>query len=145
MQNRKNFLKTAVIGVAGAIGLTLIPSKGLAKTSETKFKTLKYKLAIGSMIEIHNRSDVLWYDELEDTIYLNVKKELDGLHGTLVAYPSYGADWGYGYSFVFEEADGPRPFSYWNLNLNKINKTMQHIIDGTPDPFMDYAEYADEI
>ena len=158
MQNRKNFLKTAAIGVAGAIGLTLIPSKGLAESTVIAgpprmiYPELKYKLSIGRMIEIQN--DMTQHfrvhpqtfvatpvNKLHDEVWDNIVKEMDGRKGLVVAHPFWNSEFGYGYKFVIT----PHQSGVLGVDYRKINKTMQHIIDGTPDPFMDYAEYADEI
>jgi hypothetical protein len=163
MQNRKSFLKTAVVGVAGAIGLTLIPSKVLAESIPTRglkavyHRQLKYRLTIGRMIEIKN--DPIRHFRLHPVTFISeeqfpmmrlsreisdeLTKELGTTVGRIEPHPF--CDSGYGYLFTFEPHPIGAPTTMGNvINTTKINKTMQHIIDGTPDPFMEYP-YANEI
>ena len=148
MQNRKSFLKTAAVGVAGAIGLTLIPSKVLAET-KIPYRNLKYFMPIGRMIEISNIPNIHHCGKLQEEVRDAVRNELLDAKGYLIAYPSYSTKRGYGYRFCLNEfAAGDSTHSNydtWNLSYIRMNKTMLHIIDKTPDPFMDYAEYANEI
>ena len=153
MQNRKNFLKTAVIGVAGAIGLTLMPSKALAESkvfvgpARQIYPELKYKLSIGRMIEIKNdmhfcsprfRSNdvtrIKPINKLHNEVWDNIVKEMDGRKGLVVAHPFWNSEFGYGYKFVIT----PHQSGVLGVDYRKINKTMQNIIEHKPDPFMEY-------
>lgn len=142
MQNRKNFLKTVALGVVGAVGLTLIPSKALAdKPFRMVYPRLKYFLPIGTMIDIKGLTDFHYinaYAELHDIVSSGIQHELGERTGRIIPFPTYRSDVGYGYAFDFN----PYPSTGFTVDFSKINKTMKHIIDGTPDPFMDYP-YAD--
>lgn len=139
MQNRKEFLKTAALGVVGATGLALLPTKARA---DIPTKDLKYFLPIGTFIDLNgltNFHNINTYAEMHDIIYSGLEDELNGRNGTIFPVPSYHDEFGYGYEFDFEEIP---EFTSPRLYSGKIDKTMKHIIDGTSDPFMDYP-YAD--
>ena len=159
MQNRKNFLKTAAIGVAGAIGLTLIPSKALAENETFCGPTrwlnceLKYKLSIGRMIELKNSpiqcfqlhpgmfvsTQLTKIQVLHNEINDNLRKELGLTVGRITPKPFCSEEFGCGYAFFIDTYPPNTTTRLGNtLVTTKIDKTMQHIIDGTPDPFMEY-------
>jgi hypothetical protein len=143
MQNRKNFLKTAAIGVAGAIGLTLIPSKALAeniprrKLKAVYLERLNYFLPIGTMIDIkglmkfHNIDP---HKEMNIIVRDSIDRELGNRKGIINPVPFWHPDLGYGYVFEFDERPSDTTIT---IITARTNKTMQHIIDGTPDPFME--------